>query len=399
MLTLGIAAIVAFGIVDQGEVNAQSVTGAICVYLLLGLAFTFVYGALAALDSGPFFAQGTDGTLALRLYYSYITLTTVGYGDYTLGSNAGHMLAIIEALAGQLYLVTVVALLVSRIETSDGGGADMTDATDGVLRRARAARPRAVAGEGQGHDPLRHRRREEESALARLHRPRRRDRFSAERSLPTRSCGSTALCSTGWPPGRANAMAEVLRGRIGIEGELEPLILLQRAISRASARKGEAMSDEIKILDGNTFVVSDSAGDIEASATDPTGLFSFDTRFLSHWVLTVNGERLTALSTDDLQYFETRFFLIPGAGAVYQNSKQSVIRTRAVADGFHEQITVLNHDEKPFDLTLRLEAASDFADLFEVKDALEKQGKYSAKVDRGRLVLGYRARDVFEGRP
>ena len=55
VLTLGIAAIVAFGIIDQGEVNAQSVTGAICVYLLLGLVFTFVYGALAALDSGPFF--------------------------------------------------------------------------------------------------------------------------------------------------------------------------------------------------------------------------------------------------------------------------------------------------------------------------------------------------------
>lgn len=149
------------------------------------------------------------------------------------------------------------------------------------------------------------------------------------------------------------------------------------------------MSD-VKILDGNTFVVSDSNGDIEASATDPTGLFSFDTRFLSHWVLTVNGQRLSALSTDDLHYFETRFFLIPGGGAVYQNSKQSVIRTRAVADGFHEQITVLNHDEKPFDLTLRLEAASDFADLFEVKDALEKKGTYSAKPERGRLVLGYR---------
>ena len=146
---------------------------------------------------------------------------------------------------------------------------------------------------------------------------------------------------------------------------------------------------DVKILDGNTFVVSDSAGDIEASATDPTGLFSFDTRFLSRWVLTVNGERLTALSTDDLQYFETRFFLIPGGAAVYQNSKQSVIRTRAVADGFHEQITVLNHDEKPFDLTLRLEVGSDFADLFEVKDALQKKGKYGSKVERGRLVLGY----------
>ena len=67
----------------------------------------------------------------------------------------------------------------------------------------------------------------------------------------------------------------------------------------------------VKILDGNTFVVSDARGDIEASFTDPTGLFSFDTRFLSRWVLTVNGERMNPLSVDDLQYFETRFFLVP----------------------------------------------------------------------------------------
>jgi hypothetical protein len=120
VLTLGIAAIVAFGIVDQGEVNAQSVTGAICVYVLLGLGFTFLYGSLAALDSAPLFVQGTDGTLALRLYYSYVTLTTVGYGDYTLRSDLGHMLAVIEALLGQLYLVTVVALLVSRIRPGAG---------------------------------------------------------------------------------------------------------------------------------------------------------------------------------------------------------------------------------------------------------------------------------------
>ena len=108
------------------------------------------------------------------------------------------------------------------------------------------------------------------------------------------------------------------------------------------------MSGElVKILDGNTFVVSDDRGDIEASLTDPTGLFSFDTRFLSKWVLTVDGERLNALSTDDLQYFETRFFLVPGTGTVYVDSKLSVIRQRAVGDGFHEELTILNHDEKP----------------------------------------------------
>jgi glycogen debranching enzyme len=155
------------------------------------------------------------------------------------------------------------------------------------------------------------------------------------------------------------------------------------------------MSDGlVKILDGNTFVVSDARGDIEASRTDPTGLFSFDTRFLSHWVLTVNGQRLTSLSTDDLQYFETRFFLVPGTGTVYVDSELSVIRRRAVGDGFREELTILNHEEKPVDLTVRVDAGCDFADLFEVKDALEKKGKYTARVENGRLTLAYQ-RDTF----
>ena len=104
------------------------------------------------------------------------------------------------------------------------------------------------------------------------------------------------------------------------------------------------MSDGlVKILDGNTFVVSDDRGDIEASLTDPTGLFSFDTRFLSRWVLTLNGQRMNALSTDDLQYFETRFFLVPGTGTVYIDAKLSVIRRRAVGNGFHRGA----HDPQP----------------------------------------------------
>ena len=73
------------------------------------------------------------------------------------------------------------------------------------------------------------------------------------------------------------------------------------------------MSDNhVRILDGNTFVVSDARGDIEASLTDPTGLFSFDTRFLSRWVLTVNGERLNALS--DRRPAVLRDAVLPGPG-------------------------------------------------------------------------------------
>jgi len=147
--------------------------------------------------------------------------------------------------------------------------------------------------------------------------------------------------------------------------------------------------DFVRILDGNTFVVSDSRGDIEASPTDPTGLFAYDTRFLSSWVLTVDGNRLTALSTDDLQYYESRFFLVPGTGTVYVDAKLSVIRQRVVGEGFRERLTILNHDDKPVDLNVRISAASDFADLFEVKDALEKKGKYYTRAESDRLLLGY----------
>jgi glycogen debranching enzyme len=151
----------------------------------------------------------------------------------------------------------------------------------------------------------------------------------------------------------------------------------------------------VKILNGNTFVVSDVRGDIEASLTDPTGLFSFDTRYLSRWVLTVNGESLTPLSTDDLQYFETRFFLVPGTGTVYVDAKLSVIRERTVGNGFHERLSILNHDETPAQLSVRVEADSDFADLFEVKDALQKKGSYAKRPDDARLLISYQ-REQFE---
>jgi len=153
-------------------------------------------------------------------------------------------------------------------------------------------------------------------------------------------------------------------------------------------------NEQIRILNGNTFVVSDGHGDIEASLSDPTGLFSFDTRFLSRWVLTVNGDRLTALSTNDLQYFETRFFLVPGTGTVYVDSKLSVIRHRSVTNGFREDLTILNHDTAPVTLNVHVDADADFADLFEVKDALAKKGSYNRHAADRVLVLGYE-RETF----
>jgi hypothetical protein len=107
--------VIARGVINDGKVSVQSVLGAICVYLLMGMLFTFLYSLAAVLGSGPLFAEGTDGTPAIRLYFSFVTLTTVGYGDYTPLGDLARTLANMEALFGQLYLVTVIGVLVSRI--------------------------------------------------------------------------------------------------------------------------------------------------------------------------------------------------------------------------------------------------------------------------------------------
>lgn len=149
-------------------------------------------------------------------------------------------------------------------------------------------------------------------------------------------------------------------------------------------------SETISTLDGSTFVVSDRRGDIEASPDQPEGLFYRDTRFLSRWVLTVNGSRPNLLSTNQVDYFAAQFFLAPSTGTIYESPHLSVIRERFVGDGFHEDILVLNHAPEAVEIELRLEAGSDFADIFEVKDSLAKKGELYREIRGGALVLGYR---------
>ncbi|MET8310294.1 glycogen debranching N-terminal domain-containing protein [Micromonospora sp. NPDC005173] len=153
--------------------------------------------------------------------------------------------------------------------------------------------------------------------------------------------------------------------------------------------------DLVRLLDGNTFVVSEDTGDFDASPTIPTGLFSFDTRFLSKWLLTIDGERLSALTVDDIEYFETRFFLVPVAPTPLVDPKISAIRERSIGGSFHERLTVVNHQGEPVDLRIRFEVGSDFADLFEIKDVREKKGDYYTRVENGCLRLGYK-REQFQ---
>ena len=97
------------------SVTVEAVLGVLCVYILLGMFFAFIYGMVARLGGSPFFAGGQDASFPHCLYFSFTTLTTVGYGDFTARTNLGHTLAVSEALFGQIYLVTVVSLIVGNL--------------------------------------------------------------------------------------------------------------------------------------------------------------------------------------------------------------------------------------------------------------------------------------------
>ncbi|MGC4748228.1 glycogen debranching N-terminal domain-containing protein [Micromonospora sp. DT201] len=145
----------------------------------------------------------------------------------------------------------------------------------------------------------------------------------------------------------------------------------------------------VHVIAGNVFAVSDAQGDIEVDPQTPVGLFALDTRFLSHWVLTIDGERINALSRDDMTYFETRFFLVPGAASHYVDADVSIIRHRSVHDCFHEKITVLNHSSQPAEFTVRMEVGSDFTDIAEIGQVRGRPVQVTADPAGNQLVLRY----------
>lgn len=119
---------IARGIGLQPVVNVRTMLGVVTIYLQLGLFFAYVYETVAAATSGPFFAAGQPETTANFLYFSYITQATVGFGDFTAASDLGHTLSVVEALLGQLYLVTVVALVVGNVGRARATRGDATGA-------------------------------------------------------------------------------------------------------------------------------------------------------------------------------------------------------------------------------------------------------------------------------
>ncbi len=109
---------IASSIIRHYVIDTRTVMAAICIYVLIGLFFAFLYTAVGDVQNQPFFAQTAHATNSDYVYFSYVTVTTVGYGDLTATAHVGRALAVLEALIGQIYLVTIVALLVSNLGRS-----------------------------------------------------------------------------------------------------------------------------------------------------------------------------------------------------------------------------------------------------------------------------------------
>ena len=139
-----------------GTVTVTVVAGVLCLYLLVGLFFAFTYAAVQNLGGAPFFANGDAATSARSVYFSFVTMTTVGYGDFTARTNLGHTLAVTEALLGQIYLVTVVAAIVSRL-VPRGALPEMIERSARVQRRQpERAHSRRLKGVEAPRRPLCH---------------------------------------------------------------------------------------------------------------------------------------------------------------------------------------------------------------------------------------------------
>src|SRR4029453_18449511 len=95
------------------EVTLETIYGALSGYLLLGLMFSAVYGAMADLGDQQLFVQVAEPSIPLRQYFSFATLTTLGYGDVTAATGIGRAVATLEAICGQIFLVTLIARLVA----------------------------------------------------------------------------------------------------------------------------------------------------------------------------------------------------------------------------------------------------------------------------------------------
>lgn len=208
--------------------------------------------------------------------------------------------------------------------------------------------------------------------------------------------------------GTEHTVSVLFRGVVSVEGDLSLFLLFRRllplpahsgnpeppVLHRCAERGGGTLTEATSIFYGNMFMISERNGDVESDATSPFGLYFFDTRFLSRWHLTVNGDRLAVLSLDDIRTFESKYALVPGQPTHYVNATTSALRHRWVGQTFEEEVALFNFAPEPRRYTVRLDVGADFAEIQEIRDGFCLDRRMSTTIDEGSLRLHYRRENL-----
>jgi hypothetical protein len=131
LLLLMAAVMVVRRVLARPTVTIQSIYGALSAYLITGLMFASIYAALYYLGTSDFFANNQPANTQTFQYFSFTTLTTLGYGDFTAVENGGRAIAVLEAMTGQVFLATLVARLVTAYRTPDRPEPRLLEDVDG----------------------------------------------------------------------------------------------------------------------------------------------------------------------------------------------------------------------------------------------------------------------------
>jgi len=136
LILLLAAVLIVRRVLARPEITLQSIYGAISAYLVIGLMFAAFYAAMFRFGGNTFFADHQPGDTRTFQYFSFVTLTTTGYGDFVAAASGGRAVAVLEAITGQVFLATLVARLVAGFRGAAGRGSG----------RAPAQAPRGPAG-------------------------------------------------------------------------------------------------------------------------------------------------------------------------------------------------------------------------------------------------------------
>jgi Ion channel len=115
LLAIGCVIAIIHRVASHDRISMNTVLAALCIYLLAAIVFALIYRIIALLTGLPFFAQTDDPTNIDYIYFSFVCITTLGFGDLSPATDLGKMAAVVEAVIGQIYLVTVVALFIANL--------------------------------------------------------------------------------------------------------------------------------------------------------------------------------------------------------------------------------------------------------------------------------------------